>query len=786
MAGTSYTRQSTIADGNIISASLFNNEFNQILNAFAYASTGTTGHQHDGGAGEGGNIAKIGDQDFLNKIEVSATNNRIEFYAEVGGSPVEQVRIQDGAIVPVTDSDVDLGTTSVRFKDAFVDSATVTGAVSATTVTSSGTTNIVTGVVTGDLTLTGADYNIVFDASASELKFNDNAELLIGTGNDLKIYHDGSNTRIREQGVGGLYITADSFTSFGSSNGAQSLIVNASLGTQFLALGNSKMIVSNSGVSIPDSVKLNFGADDDLQIYHDGNDSRITDTGTGNLYIVGSSNIKLLSAQTEYASFGTAVELRYNNSKKFETTSSGVAISGNAAITGAATAQVFSANANIDTPTLEVTTLKARDGSAAGSIANSTGVVTLGSAILTTADINGGSADNVVIGGSTAAAGTFTTINGTTSTVTTSNATTVDTTNLEVTNLKAKDGTAAGSIADSTGVVTLASSVLTTADINGGTADNVVIGGSTAAAGTFTTGTIATADINGGAIDGTVIGGSTAAAGNFTTLGATGLISGGDLALTDSTPKIQFNDTDGTNQKTEQAQAGGSFVTTVRNDTNHGVIDFKSNNGTNSLLRFRVAADGDFNFYENNGSTVGVKWDAPNGRLGIGTTTPSTTLDVVGKIETSEGIYLGGTGGAHLLDYYEEGTWTPVFRDEETGGNVATGQAFNGSYTRIGNACTLHMRIINLDPDTDVTGTNNVYITGLPFAASDENSSYRYMGSMESTRISYSGSIQPRITENTNYMVISKTNQTGSTTALQWDDISDIYSDMYVSITYTV
>jgi hypothetical protein len=65
--------------------------------------------------------------------------------------------------------------------------------------------------------------------------------------------------------------------------------------------------------------------------------------------------------------------------------------------------------------------------------------------------------------------------------------TTVDATNIEVTNIKAKDGTSAGSIADSTGVVTLASSVLTTTDINGGTIDGAVIGGASAAAGSFTT-----------------------------------------------------------------------------------------------------------------------------------------------------------------------------------------------------------------------------------------------------------------------------------------------------------
>jgi hypothetical protein len=110
----------------------------------------------------------------------------------------------------------------------------------------------------------------------------------------------------------------------------------------------------------------------------------------------------------------------------------------------------------VDTTNIEVTNLKAKDGTAAGSIADITGVVTI------------------------------TTLAATTGNITTVNATTVDTTNLEVTNLKAKDGTAAGSIADATGVVTLASSVLTTADINGGTIDATSIGAATAAAGSFT------------------------------------------------------------------------------------------------------------------------------------------------------------------------------------------------------------------------------------------------------------------------------------------------------------
>jgi hypothetical protein len=118
-----YTRQSSFADGDTITASLFNNEFNQVVNAFSYSasSDSSTGHKHDGTAGQGGNIPKIGDIDFLNKIVVDSTNNRWGIFVEVAGGPVEQVRIQDGAIVPVTTNDIDLGTASLQFKDIFID-----------------------------------------------------------------------------------------------------------------------------------------------------------------------------------------------------------------------------------------------------------------------------------------------------------------------------------------------------------------------------------------------------------------------------------------------------------------------------------------------------------------------------------------------------------------------------------------------------------------------------------------------------------------------------------------
>ena len=118
-------------------------------------------------------------------------------------------------------------------------------------------------------------------------------------------------------------------------------------------------------------------------------------------------------------------------------------------------------------------------------------------------------------------------------------ATTVDTTNLEVTNIKAKDGTASGTIANSTGVFTINSAVLTTADINAGTIDNAAIGGSTPAAGAFTT-LDATGDVTGANFqpDGDTAAGDNAAIG-YTS--AEGLILTGQGSTNDVTIK---NDAD--------------------------------------------------------------------------------------------------------------------------------------------------------------------------------------------------------------------------------------------------
>jgi len=143
MAG--YTRQSSFTDGDIINAADSNDEFNQLVNVFS----NTTGHKHDGTAAEGPVIGLIGDPGVatpINKVVVDDTNNRIGVFVDVSGSTTEQVRFQDGVIVPVTNNDIDIGSSSVKFKDLHLaGAANIAG-----TVTLSGNV-LVSGTLGADL-----------------------------------------------------------------------------------------------------------------------------------------------------------------------------------------------------------------------------------------------------------------------------------------------------------------------------------------------------------------------------------------------------------------------------------------------------------------------------------------------------------------------------------------------------------------------------------------------------------------------------------------------------------
>ena len=121
MAG--YSRQSTsdIVPTAVVKAGPINAEYNKLRDAFTFSSSATTGHRHDGDSDEGSYVPLIADPDGLNKIVVDTGNNRHGVFVEVSGAAVEQIRISDGLIAPVTDSDVDLGGSTLEFKDLYLD-----------------------------------------------------------------------------------------------------------------------------------------------------------------------------------------------------------------------------------------------------------------------------------------------------------------------------------------------------------------------------------------------------------------------------------------------------------------------------------------------------------------------------------------------------------------------------------------------------------------------------------------------------------------------------------------
>lgn len=147
MAGSGYSRQSvaTIVPTAVVRAAPINAEFDKLRDAFTQSDTGTTGHRHDGSSDEGSYVPFIADLDKKNYFTVDQTNNLFGLFVEVGGSAVEQLRFQDGVIVPVTDNDVDLGTSSLEFKDLYLDG---TATVDTLQVDENGT-------VTGNFTVNG-------------------------------------------------------------------------------------------------------------------------------------------------------------------------------------------------------------------------------------------------------------------------------------------------------------------------------------------------------------------------------------------------------------------------------------------------------------------------------------------------------------------------------------------------------------------------------------------------------------------------------------------------------
>ena len=103
--------------------------------------------------------------------------------------------------------------------------------------------------VAGVSTFTG---NVVLDAN---LDLQDNDKILLGTGDDLEIYHTGSHSFIVDSGTGDLYIRASAGYIQDLANANQTwLKFNSAAGVEAHFAGNKKLETTTNGVTVTGSV----------------------------------------------------------------------------------------------------------------------------------------------------------------------------------------------------------------------------------------------------------------------------------------------------------------------------------------------------------------------------------------------------------------------------------------------------------------------------------------------------------------------------------------------------
>ena len=145
----------------------------------------------------------------------------------------------------------------------------------------------------------------------------------------------------------------------------------------FAAVTSTGEITANGGIALGDSDKATFGAGDDLQIYHDGANSYVSDQGTGDLILRGSTGIKLQSGSG-------VVEFLSTNSGTGALTLASTNFTGGIDVTGTATMDGITTSLGIDvngTDDLRVRFLNGGSFKGGAQVATTSGDMITGSAV---------------------------------------------------------------------------------------------------------------------------------------------------------------------------------------------------------------------------------------------------------------------------------------------------------------------------------------------------------------------------------------------------------------------
>ena len=138
------------------------------------------------------------------------------------------------------------------------------------------------GFVDGNIRFMAANgsSNIYVNTDDSELKMWDNAKILMGASEDLQIFHDGSDSFIKDTGTGALKVCSNIFRVNNAANSEAMIKAEENAGVTLSYDANTKFETTSSGVTVTggvtcdgvtlgDNEVIQLGNSSDLRIYHD-------------------------------------------------------------------------------------------------------------------------------------------------------------------------------------------------------------------------------------------------------------------------------------------------------------------------------------------------------------------------------------------------------------------------------------------------------------------------------------------------------------------------------------
>ena len=207
---------------------------------------------------------------------------------------------------------------------------------------------------TSDITLKNDADATVFTVptGTDDILFPDNAKVMFGAGSDLQIYHDGSNSYIKDAGTGGTIFLSNSYSFRNAADDEQIILATQDGAVTLYHNGTAKLATTSVGVEIADSgntgiavtstggigsIEVGSAASNaafiDLKTpSSDDYDVRLSSSGDGaggSLSIAGGTFSMLGSGETmaTFADDG-AVSLYYDNAVKLATVTGGVNVTG--------------------------------------------------------------------------------------------------------------------------------------------------------------------------------------------------------------------------------------------------------------------------------------------------------------------------------------------------------------------------------------------------------------------------------------------------------------------------